>query len=276
MQPLAAIGDDVSCYVAVAPGARPDGARRLAARPRPRAGLGLDVVPARARRPSRSRRPRSGSSGSGPPRRRRSAGSSRRATACPTPRRRGPPGARSSAGTAGSRSTATSPRPPRGCSSPRASATSASPRRCPSTAARAGRARCSPQRIRHARATGLRRPRHRDGRAAGRPSLELVPQHPARGLHRGRGDGELAAPGARHANPVTSHCRRRKRAPISTSRVHDEHGQRRPHAAHTPVGPRRDGEQPPQTRRTRPPSTAPGSGRRSPRSGSRRARTRHR
>ncbi len=166
---LAAIGDDVSCYVAVAPGARPaalsDWLRGRGLEP----GWGwmsfrrgVDTVPDR-----RPRSARQGRAGRGDGLRR-----DRRNRLRPAGRRRAVGRRRlpASAGTAGSRSTATSPRPPPGCSSAKASAISASPRRCPSTAARAAQsallARTDPARPR----VRLRRPRHRDGRAAGRPA----------------------------------------------------------------------------------------------------------
>ena len=43
----------------------------------------------------------------------------------------------------------------------------------------------------------LRCPRHRDWRATGRPALQLVPQHPPGRVYRGVRAGQLAAPGAR-------------------------------------------------------------------------------
>ena len=42
---LAAIGDDVTCYVAVAPGAQPGGSGGLVARTGARAWVGLDGLP---------------------------------------------------------------------------------------------------------------------------------------------------------------------------------------------------------------------------------------
>ncbi len=128
------------------------------------------------------------------------------------------------------------------------------------------------ERIRHARDPRLRRSRHRDGRAARGAAVELVPQHPARRIHRGRREGELAAAVARHANPVTSHRRRAKRAPMSTRRV----TMSTVSAAQTPRTP-----QPAHIVRARAATKTanaatietPGRGRRSRRSGCRRART---
>ena len=150
---LEAIGDDVTCYVAVAPEAQP---AELAGWLRERGlepGWGwmsfrrnLEPVPADRRR--------STSFASDPPRHRTSAGSSPRATAFPMPLCRGRHRPGTSAGSAGSPSTATSLRRRRGFSSPRASGTSASRPPSPSTAARVPRMRCSPRGSIRAREVG--------------------------------------------------------------------------------------------------------------------------
>ena len=126
------------------PGRAAGGARRLAARARPRARLGLDVVPAQAS--SRCRRPPTSLRLVPVGEAEAEAFGRIVAAGYGLPEAVGAVGCRARtrpAGTAGSRSTATSRRRPPASSSRTASATSASPRRCRSTGARAGRARCS-------------------------------------------------------------------------------------------------------------------------------------
>ena len=275
---LAAIGDDVTCYVAVAPEARPGRARRLAAGARPRAGLGLDGVS-----PWRRGRPRTADTAPprpSRPRRSRSLRPDRRGGVRPAGRRRALGSRRrtSWAGIAGSRSTATSP-PPRPASSSTEGvgylgfAATLPEHRGKGGAERTAR-RPDPACTRGAAATSLvtETGERRDD----------LPSNSYRNILRA-GFTEVAvtanwlAPGPTlRRNPVTSHRRRRKRAPISTSRVRISTDERRPDAAHTPVRLAATASSAPRRRRTPPPSTAPGSARRSPRSGSRRARRRSR
>ncbi len=268
---LAAIGDDVSCYVAVHPGARPaELVDWLSER-----GLepgwgwmsfrrGLEDMP-RARHVASARAGGPGGGGGLRPDRRNRL---RPAGGC------GAVGCRRARGRLGLLARARRRRAGGGRRRVRLGG-----RRLPRLRRNAARAPGQGRPERAARAThparprgGLRRPRHRDGRAPGRPALELVPQHPPRRVHGGGGAGELAAPGARHVEPRDEPLPPQEARAHQQEPRHDEHRQGGPDAAHAPVRPETTASAT-ATRRTRPPSTARGSGRRSPRSGSRRART---
>ena len=241
-----AMGDDVSCYVAVAPGARgPTSSRDWLRRPRARAGLGLDVVPPR-RRAARGRRTTSlrlVPVGAARGRRLRPG----RRDRLRAPGRGGPVGRHGrtrSGGTAGSRSTATSRRRAAGVFV-------AERRRLPRLRRHAARAprQGRPERPARGAASTTRA-------SAAATSSSPRPASAATTFPRAR-TATSSAPGSARSPCARTGCARRRHglgepgdepAAPEEARAHqpepreDEDDERDPDAAHAPAGPPRHGE----------------------------------